>query len=1490
MMQRSYIQVVIRTLVALTLQLVICVVPYLSTHLSGQAFAANGQCRWEGGAGVLGGFASCKAEDCLGDGGLAYCSAGVGAAAIPYDDSQVGPDKWTYGMCDEAGAYLGNIALWCRVAGGTWTANPSGPYCTNLPSGYFGPNTTNREEPAISNSDAWIAARFPSCSTALQSDTGWGANVQSSLCWSGPTQSKLKVPVWQVRQRVYSISGGSSCTTPSTFAITLLMNRDAKCAPGYKTRTSTIRGLECYLQAECCEARVGNPVSAISGTKFQEDVDYRASAVGGLQFSRYYKSTGYVRLTSLSVLPGPLEKMRPKDFWRNNYDSHLFLATGNSEVMAIQQRADGTLRSFDTSGREMANTDGAAARLQAASGGYDLVLANSDIEHYDVSGLLTSITTRSGLATTLTYLSGLLATVTDAFGHTLTLGYNGDGLITSVTLPDGSVIHYAYDGYQRLITATNTDTTTRQYLYADSRNKWLLTGIIDENGTQFATYSYDANGAVTSESHAGGVAQYQFAYGASSTTVTDPLGTSTQIGLSSVAGVIRKSSHSQRCLDCGDSSNITYDTLGNPASKTDFNGNQTTYSYDATRNLETSRTEAYGTPKARTISTQWHATYRLPIQIDEPGRRTTFTYDTAGNLLTRIVTDTATSNSRTWTYTYNNTGQVLTIDGPRTDVSDVTTFTYYSCATGAECGQVQSTTNALGQVTTYNTYNANGQPLVITDPNGVVTTLTYDSRNRVTSRTVSTETTTFDYWPTGLLKGATLPDGSYLAYSYDDAHRLTVVTDSEGNSIHYTLDAVGNRTHEDVYDPSNALAFMRSRVFDSLGRLSQDKGAANQTTTFGYDNNGNNTSITDPANRVTSNSYDELSRLSSVTDPMFGVIQYGYDTQDNLTSVTDPRSLTTSYVSSGFGEQKQLTSPDTGITQLMRDSAGNVTQSTDARGKNAVYTYDALSRVTQLAYSDQTIQYSYDQGTNGKGRLTQVTDGSGSTQWTYDALGRPLTKQQIVGSITLNTSYAYNSFGQLTSVTTPSAQVIGYTYANGRVSGITMNGATVLNQVLYAPFGGTRGWNWGNGNITAREYNTDGQLTTLNSAGASTYSFNPDGTIASRSDDAPVNPSLPFGTTTLAVNAGSNKVASSSGVLSRAYGYDAAGNTLSDGGQSFTYNDAGRLSSANNGTLTTTYLYNALGQRVRKSNSSGTTYFLFDEAGRLLGEYDATGALIQELVWLGDIPVASIRVDESGTSVGVFYIHTDHLNTPRKITSPKDNSIVWRWDSDPFGNGAPNEDPDGNGKVVSFNLRFPGQYYDQETGLSYNMQRYYDPQSGRYITSDPIGLDGGSPSTYAYANGNPVSNIDPEGLSWGQSAAMTWNWFSGTGPDSMGFGPGSSPVNEMMYAPGVMAAKRLYEQKNKDKDKCDDCKNAQPVTDFKASFGLSGLFKAGLNPTQQFVGSYRVDIYPAPDCHKWIIVTNTSSFKSFAYGILPDWNRSTFGPMGNMSQTYWWIE
>jgi len=218
------------------------------------------------------------------------------------------------------------------------------------------------------------------------------------------------------------------------------------------------------------------------------------------------------------------------------------------------------------------------------------------------------------------------------------------------------------------------------------------------------------------------------------------------------------------------------------------------------------------------------------------------------------------------------------------------------------------------------------------------------------------------------------------------------------------------------------------------------------------------------------------------------------------------------------------------------------------------------------------------------------------------------------------------------------------------------------------------------------------------------------------------------------------------GALARTYAYDAAGNTTgySTVTVTATYNNAGRMKTLTKGGSTETILYNALGQRIQVSGDvNGAVLYAYDEAGHLLGEYDGTGALIEETVWLGDTPVATLR--PSGSTVSIFYIHTDPLNTPREVTRPSDNVAMWTWNSDPFGTDAANPSPSGAG-VFTYNLRFPGQLFDGQAGLHYNGYRDYDPAPGRYSQADPIGLSGRSYSTYAYVAGNPFTYADPSGL------------------------------------------------------------------------------------------------------------------------------------------------
>jgi len=240
------------------------------------------------------------------------------------------------------------------------------------------------------------------------------------------------------------------------------------------------------------------------------------------------------------------------------------------------------------------------------------------------------------------------------------------------------------------------------------------------------------------------------------------------------------------------------------------------------------------------------------------------------------------------------------------------------------------------------------------------------------------------------------------------------------------------------------------------------------------------------------------------------------------------------------------------------------------------------------------------------------------------------------------------------------------------------------------------------------------------------------------------------------ISGNSNRLQTVSGPIAKNYTYDAAGNPLTDGQTTFTWDVGGKLATTLRGGKTHTYKYNALDQRISKSGPLSIRYFFFFDAnGQLVGEYKDNVStntptndwlVLQETVWLENIPVAVIKKPTATSAIQTYYIHADHLNTPRVIVNTS-NTVLWRWDNvHAFGANIPLEDPDGNGQLFEYNPRFPGQYFDKETNLHYNYFRYYEPETGRYISPDPIGLAGGI-NIYGYAKQNPLSFVDPQGQS-----------------------------------------------------------------------------------------------------------------------------------------------
>ena len=252
--------------------------------------------------------------------------------------------------------------------------------------------------------------------------------------------------------------------------------------------------------------------------------------------------------------------------------------------------------------------------------------------------------------------------------------------------------------------------------------------------------------------------------------------------------------------------------------------------------------------------------------------------------------------------------------------------------------------------------------------------------------------------------------------------------------------------------------------------------------------------------------------------------------------------------------------------------------------------------------------------------------------------------------------------------------------------------------------------------------------------------------------------------------------------------YEANGNLSSVGGtaKSYTYNNANRMSVASaNNVVQGTYTYNGFGEQVQRQTTV-TTRFVYDEAGQIIGQYNATGTPIQQYVWMEGIPIAVLT--GTGTTQVLRYVQTDQLGTPRAVIDPTQNRAVWRWDEsgEGFGTGLPNTNPDGDANQFVFDLRYPGQRYDQASGLYYNYQRDYDPATGRYTQSDPIGLLGGL-NTYAYVGGNPMSVTDRMGLAWGDGEFTAGDVFFGpivAAGDMLNFDP-SLPQGLVDFTAGM---------------------------------------------------------------------------------------------------------
>jgi RHS repeat-associated protein len=1194
-------------------------------------------------------------------------------------------------------------------------------------------------------------------------------------------------------------------------------------------------------------ANTHTPIFLATAEKYRSETDWSDSGPGALSFTRTYRSNWAGDPTRVG---NPLGRV-----WSHNFSTKLVGTPSTAPLGVAITTGDGYVRTFGKAAgaTTWSASNSADTLVQLSSGTWSYHRADDDTTFsFDGSGKLQTEADRNGWTTFYTYNGdGRLASVTNGFGRTLALAYNGAGQLTTVTTPDGRVIAYAYDSTGRLSSVLYPDGKGRNFVYENASVPQGLTGIFDEAGVRWGTFAYDSRGRAISTQLAGAVDSYQVSYPSTgSATVVDPLGTSRNYNYGTTLGKLAVTGGS---LPSGegksDAASRVQDANGLITSETDFKGVVTTTTWDNVRRLPTVVVYASGTPDARTVTTQWHALFSLPVLVTETGRATAYTYDALGSMLSKTITDTTTNKILLWQWTYTAQGLVSSQTEPN---GAFTSYTY------DPFGNVLTVTNVLGLVASY-TYDTANRVVSSTAPNGLVTTYTYDARDRLLTQTVGgLQITTLTYKPFGSVETITLPTGLVRTYTYDAAHRLTGWGNNRSESGSYTLDGMGNRTAEQIKDSAGTVAWNAVRTINNINRLTARTEGSNQSSYFGYDANGELTRNTNGLSQSTTYGLDSLRRVKAVTDAASATATLKYNALDAVTEAKDFKGVATAYARDAQGNATTETSTDAGAAGTQYDNLGLPTQITDALGQATTITRDALGRPTNLVFADgKTTTLRYDLTANSMGYLSEIIDRSGTTEYTRDAFGRvTLKKQTLINGSVQQLSYTYSPNGALASIGYPNGGTLTHLYdTTGRLASLNWNGTPLVTNIAWNPLGQPTAWTWAFASPAVaanRSYDTAGRLTATefssyvyDAAGRITSLtqnlYQPGDTDPTHSTIASGNVSWTVGYNTVGRITGFNATGNTAGFgydangnrlnstrvlnglstsrsytvgaasnqltgftqsingasnTSVSYGYNANGDLLSDGLRSYAYDAEGRLAAATTGATdtspTTRYAHNALGQRVFKTEplyppsqgdeadpgfmqsliafftklwSPATTQaeqlgyaYVYDEQGTLIAEVGSGGtnsAGQSQYIYLptanGPMPIAAI------VNGNTYAVHSDHLNTPRKLTDAN-GQAAWQWSYSAFGEDKPTlaknrfanlETTPNPGTTsiseVKFNLRYPGQYADEESGLFYNGYRTYDPRVGRYTQSDPIGLDGGW-NRFGYVGGNPLGYVDSSGL------------------------------------------------------------------------------------------------------------------------------------------------
>ncbi len=743
----------------------------------------------------------------------------------------------------------------------------------------------------------------------------------------------------------------------------------------------------------------------------------------------------------------------------------------------------------------------------------------------------------------------------------------------------------------------------------------------------------------------------------------------------------------------------TYDTGGRLWKVTNPKGGVTEYTYDTSNRMLTIK-DARG---ILFLTNEYNAAGRVTkqTQADNTTYQFAYTLDANGKVTQTDVTDPRNNVRRV---TFNPSGYILT-DTFALGTSVQQSFTYER---EAGSNLLSSMTDPLGHKTSF-TFDSMGNVLSLTRLTGTseaaTTTFTYESAfNQIASVTDPlTHTASFTYDSKGSLLNIADALGHQATFSYNASGQPLSVTDALQNTTQFTYDG------GDLVAITNPL---------------------NQTTTQFIDSAGRIISRTNPLGLTTRYEYDAMNQLTKVTDPLLGVTTFTYDANGNLLSLTDPRNNVTSYTYNNMDRKTARTDPLLHAESFEYDAAGNLTKFTDLRGKVTTYAYDNQNRLNFTGFGttgtvyESTTTYSFD----AADRVTGVADSiSGTITQAYDNFDRLTSETTPQGVVT----YTYDSANRRTGMTVAGQPAISYTYDNAnRLTAITKGSSTV--SMAYDAADRRTSLTLPNGVVTEYVYNALSQLTGLTykkdstTIGNLTYEYDADGRQV-KTGGSFARTNLPDVVSSATYNAANQQTAFGGQTLT----YDANGNLLNDGTNTYTWDARNQLATVSGPGLSASFQYDGLGRRTAKTVNGQTTNYLFDDEN-----------LVQELS--GGTPVANFL---TGFDIDEVFTRTDGTGTQSFIDDglgstlallDSTGAVQTQYTYDPFGRTTASGIASGN------NYQYTGRENDP-TGLYFYRARYYSPKLHRFISIDPLGFLAGDPNLYAYVFNSPTNFTDPSG-------------------------------------------------------------------------------------------------------------------------------------------------